>query len=88
MKRLTFLLGVILLAATPGVAATNQSIRSEAAEHPRIAAAIRELEEAIAYMEKAPHDFGGHKAEALRASREAVQQLRKALAYRAKMDRK
>jgi hypothetical protein len=88
MKRFSLVLGLALLVSAPGFAATNQSIRSEAADHPRIVAAIRELEGAIEYMEKAPHDFGGHKAEALRASREAVQQLRKALAYRAKQDRK
>jgi hypothetical protein len=88
MKRITLFLGLVLLASAPTFAATNQSVRSEAGDHPRIAAAIQELESAIQYMEKAPHDFGGHKAEALRASREAVKQLRKALAYRAKADRK
>ena len=87
MKHFAFCLGLVLLASSPNFAAT-QSMKSEAAEHPRIVAAIHELEGAIEYMEKAPHDFGGHKAEALRASREAVQQLRKALAYRAKADRK
>jgi hypothetical protein len=58
----------------------------ERAEHPRIAAAIRELEEAIRYMEKAPHDFGGHKAAALASSRQASADLRQALAYRAAKD--
>jgi hypothetical protein len=66
--------------------AAAQTVRTEAANHPRIAAAIRELEEAIRYMEAAPHDFGGHKAAAIRDSRLAVEQLRKALAYRARMD--
>jgi hypothetical protein len=84
---------LLLLALSLPLAASpapnpQQNVASEAAEHPRIAAAIRELEDAIQYMEKAPHDFGGHKAEALRASREAVQQLRKALAFRAKADNK
>jgi hypothetical protein len=64
-----------------------QTIRSEAANHPRIAAAIRELEGAIAYMERAPHDFGGHKAAAIRDSRTALVELRAALAYRAQKDR-
>jgi len=62
-------------------------VRTEAANHPRIAAAIREIEGAIQYMEAAPHDFGGHKAAAIRDSRAAVQQLKLALAYRAKQDR-
>jgi hypothetical protein len=33
-------------------------------------------------MEKAPHDFGGYKAQALSASREALKQLQIALEYR------
>jgi len=37
-------------------------------------------------MEAAPHDFGGHKAEAIAASRAAVTQLKLALAYRAVKD--
>ena len=64
-----------------------QTVRTEAATHPRIAAAIRELEGAITYMERAPHDFGGHKAAAIRDSRAALVELRAALAYRAQKDR-
>ena len=51
-------------------------------EHPRIAAAIRELEDAIAYMEAAPHNFGGNKARAIADARKAVASLRRALAFR------
>jgi hypothetical protein len=58
----------------------------ERAEHPRIAKAIHALEDAVAYMEAAPHDFGGHKAEAISASRAAIVQLKLALAYRAVKD--
>jgi hypothetical protein len=39
-------------------------------------------------MENAPHNFGGHKAAAIAASKKAIMQLRKALAYRAKVDHK
>ena len=56
--------------------------------HPRIGAAISSLQEAIAYMDAAPHDFGGHKAAAIQASRRAVEQLKLALAYRGKEDRR
>jgi hypothetical protein len=45
------------------------------------------LEGAIAYLEAAPHDFGGHKVAAIRDARAAVVQLKLALAYRAKQDR-
>jgi hypothetical protein len=64
------------------------SAQNERAMHPRIAAAIAALKDARAYMQAAPHDFGGHKAIALRASEEAIQQLNLALAYRAKADRR
>lgn len=50
--------------------------------HPRIARAIEALRDARAYMVSAPHDFGGHRAEALRATDEAIRQLNFALAYR------
>ena len=42
----------------------------------------------IAYMEHAPHDFGGHKAEAIRSAQTAIRDLNEALRYRAKEDRK
>ena len=61
--------------------------QNEREMHPRIAKAIAELKDAVAYMNAAPHDFGGHKAEAIRASNEAITQLNLALQYRAKMDR-
>ena len=78
--------GFVLACGTIG-SSQAQTVRSEAATHPRIAAAIRELEGAITYMERAPHDFGGHKAAAIRDARAAVAQLRAALAYRAAKDR-
>lgn len=74
------------LGGTPALA--QQTVRSEAAHHPRIAAAIRELEEAIRYLEAAPHNFGGHKAKAIADSRAAIAQLKLALAYRAAEDNK
>ena len=65
----------------------HSAIAEEKAEHPRIVKAIKELDSAIEYLEKAPHDFGGHKAEAIAASREAVKQLKLALAYRVKVEK-
>ena len=75
--------GLVLTVGGTAVFAQN-----ERAMHPRIVAAINALKEARAYMEAAPHDFGGHKAEAIRASDDAIRQLNLALQYRAKMDRK
>lgn len=60
----------------------------ERAMHPRIAKAIAALRDARDYMEHAPHDFGGHKADAIRATDEAIRQLNLALAYRAREDRR
>jgi hypothetical protein len=79
------LFGVLLGSATTMVVAQN--VASERANHPRIAAAIKQLNDAIAYMEAAPHDFGGHKAAAIASSRAAIRDLNLALAYRAKEDR-
>jgi 5'-deoxynucleotidase YfbR-like HD superfamily hydrolase len=57
-------------------------------ENAQIVSAIKDLEDVIAYLEAAPHDFGGHRRKALDASKEAVKQLRKAIAYKAKQERK
>jgi predicted lipoprotein len=81
---LAIALGVSTLPA-PAQAETTQQ---EKAAHPRIAQAIDDLEAAVQYMEGAPHDFGGHKAAALQASRQALQQLRLAIKYRAAQDTK
>ena len=76
-------LGVVLSAGLWTLEAQN-----EKAMHPRIARAIESLRDARDYLEKAPHDFGGHKAAAIRATDEAIQQLNLALQYRAKEDHK
>ncbi len=87
MKRLPLLLGFTLATATLlPLTAAAETTQQEKAAHPRIARAIDELEEAIRYLESAPDSFGGHKAEAIKASREAVRQLRAALEYRALVD--
>jgi hypothetical protein len=39
-------------------------------------------------MEKAPHDFGGHKAEALKDAKKAIESLKEAMKYRAQEDNK
>jgi len=78
----------VLLAPMGATFANAQTVRSELREHPRILQAIREIEDAIAYMEAAPSNFGGHKVAAIAASREAVRQLRAAAEFRAEMDRR
>ena len=87
MRHLPLLLGLTLTTATLlPLAASAETTQQEKAAHPNIARAVDDLEGAIHYMEKAPHDFGGHKADAIKASKEAVRQLRAALQYRASVD--
>jgi hypothetical protein len=78
----------LLLAPLGATVANAQNIRSEAEAHPRIAQAIHDLEDAIAYMEAAPNEFGGHKGAAINAARVAVRELRASLAFRAQQDRR
>lgn len=89
MRTIAVALATGLLLAPVGTTFANaQTVRSEAVAHPRIAQAIRDIEDAVAYMEAAPNNFGGHKAAAINASREAVRQLRAALEFRAEEDRR
>jgi len=87
MKRLPLLLGLTLATSSlVPLTAAAETPKQEKAAHPNIAKAIDALERAITDMQKAPDDFGGHKADAIRASEEAVRQLRAALQYRASVD--
>ena len=88
VRKLALALSTGLLFAAAMPAANAQNMATEAAAHPRIVRAIQNLEDSIAYMEAAPHDFGGHKAAAIQASRAAIAELRAALAFRARMDRR
>jgi len=78
----------IVLGLLLSVGAWTLGAQNERAMHPRIAKAIESLRDAREYMEHAPHDFGGHKAEAIRATDEAIRQLNFALAYRGREDRR
>jgi hypothetical protein len=87
MKKYVFIVALAIMAVSiTAFVIPQQNERSEAGEHPRIAKAIHEMEDAMDYMEKAPHDFGGHKGEAMADTRKAIKSLRLALAYRAHAD--
>lgn len=77
----------IVLGGVLSVGLFSLAAQNERAMHPRIAAAITALRDARAYLDAAPHDFGGHKAAAIRATDDAIRQLNLALAYRAREDR-
>ncbi len=49
--------------------------------HPQIEAAIGALHNAKEHLEHASHDFGGHRADAIRAIDEAERQLRVCMEY-------
>jgi len=86
MKKIVILLLVAVFLSTTAFIYVQQNKKTEAANHPRIEKAIKELQSAIEYMEKAPHDFGGHRVEAIADSKKAIQSLKMCLEYRAKED--
>ena len=86
MKKLFIILLVVVFLSTTAFVYVQQTRRIEAVNHPRIERAIQELESAIDYMEKAPHDFGGHREQAIADSKKAIVSLKLALNYRAKAD--
>jgi hypothetical protein len=88
VRKLALALSTGLLVAAAIPAANAQTMGSEAAAHPRIVRAIQNLEDAVAYLEAAPDNFGGHKAAAIQASRAAIAELRASLAFRAGQDRR
>ncbi len=76
MKRqiLRFAPWVALMAM--GLIGTSRPANTEPQErHPRIRAAVEALRDANEYMRAAPHDFCGHKVEAMRATDAAIRQL-------------
>ncbi len=81
MKKYIAIIGLACIVTTAVVTTAfvtpQQNEKSEMNEHPRIRKAVHEMEDALEYMEKAPHDFGGHKKEAMEDTRRE---------YRAKFD--
>ena len=72
-------LSFLIVSVTPVKA--SPAMTEEKAMHPRIVKAIDALEDAVAYMKAAPHDFGGHRVDALKATDEAIRQLEICLKY-------
>lgn len=77
----------MVLALILAMSVWTLSAQNERARHPRIARAIEALRDAREYLQNAPDDFGGHKADAIRATDEAIRQLNFALGYRGREDR-
>jgi hypothetical protein len=64
--------------ATP---AQTAAARGRRERHPEIRNAIAALQRAKTDLQRANHDFGGHRADALAACDRAIEQLRLALQY-------
>lgn len=65
-----------------------EELKNEVAEHPRMGRALVALHEAKEYMEKASNDFGGHKASSIKACDEAIKELKEAIKFDAKRERR
>jgi hypothetical protein len=65
-------LAVLLMISSPSPAAGN---------HPKLMAAVAALADAKAELRAAPHNFGGHREDAIRAIVEAENQLHMCLTY-------
>jgi hypothetical protein len=63
------------------VTPTAAQAQEKRERHPHIHRAIAELKEAKKELEKADHDFGGHRVEAIKAADNAIKQLEKALEF-------
>lgn len=68
--------------ASPAQPKSGQRVRPGGGErHPEIRAAIRALERAKEHLQRAAHDFGGHRVAALESVDRALEQLKLALQY-------
>ncbi|HVU63425.1 MAG TPA: hypothetical protein VHC70_05580 [Phycisphaerales bacterium] len=65
-----------------------EEFRTEVREHPSMGRALVALHEAKDYMEKASNDFGGHKAASIKACDEAIKELKEAIKFDAKRERR
>lgn len=69
-------------AASAQPAAPRPTAAAEPAPpHPEIRESLEALRKARKHIQEAAHDFGGHRAEALRATDEAIRQLEICMKY-------
>lgn len=61
-----------------------EKLKDEMRDHPRMARSLVSLHEVKDYMDKAPGDFGGHKASAIKAIDEAIKEITEAMKFDAK----
>jgi hypothetical protein len=85
-SKIALVLMLVLLASSLGSPVASAKLPPGSHEHPRLVRAIKAIEGAIDYLQKAPHDFGGHRAEAVEACQNAIKQLKVAIQYDEKHD--
>ncbi len=83
-KRLALFVAALATAFVLGAGTAGFS----AMRHPQIHAAMRALQNAAGHLERAAHDYGGHRTRALELVRGAEAELQAALAYAAALPRK
>jgi hypothetical protein len=66
----------------------TEKYKTELHEHPRLGHALVDLHVAKEHLQKAPHDFGGHRADAVKACDEAIKQIELAVKFDAKHEEK
>ncbi len=76
-KTSTFALSAVLA----GVLAYGSVSSASADEQPRMRSALAALQSAKASLEAATPDKGGHRAKALQATREAIEETQKGIAF-------
>jgi hypothetical protein len=76
---LTFSFAVRSASAKPSQPATAASPAPE--PHPEIREAIASLRRAREHLDRAAHDFGGHRVDAIHATDEAIRQLQLCLEH-------
>jgi hypothetical protein len=81
MKRSIAIAAAILMLVTLTVVSYAAGAAGHKEHHPRLRAAIKAIDAAIVELKAAPHDFGGHRADAVAACENAVSQLKQAVAF-------
>ena len=74
-------LGLVLGVGSLAFAEDKPARPQRGERHPQIHAAMRALNVAARHLERAEHDFGGHRAKALELVKQAENELEAALAY-------
>jgi hypothetical protein len=82
----SLVLAFAFIASAPAASHNANGLPAAAAatpaeQHPEIHDALAALRNAKGHLEHAAHDFGGHRAEALKATEEAIHQLEICLKY-------